>query len=545
MNPADFIIRYRTQIFITLIFFEITFSIGAYSYRLTATKLFFIAETFTTLAIIILSFILLDKFNLFSYLANQRKTVLNSAPSHYIVYDLESGEVNASLAAVNLLNLNKKKTYELSDIASLYDNEQWRDIEKIIQEPGSYINIEKTGELGIIDKENFPTFIKYKIQVIRERELGIYVVLFWFFDFTETKMIQEEFQNYLSKYREIAFSQDLLLSQLTTPICLFNEKKDMAIYNDMFVKMLGLDMGSKGLKKQVIQNCHKLKNHTIYKSNALKQYFEISRSSLDHNLGEVIIASDNSLEHSLKKEIESFSNAFEEISQLSNCAIMIIDGEGSIVNFNKKILEIFDLDEKWLKEHPNFSEFLDKLKQKNQIPESVDYISYKSEMLKYLMDDSTPHIDFMHRSEGSTLKVSLLPCKGKGKIYVCEDISDVLTMERSYNQIKQVLNEVISTFDIPVIVIGYDGIIKQFNECIFTFFKIEDHDSIANRHYSEFIGKISNQTDNIQSLTTTLTSCLESRQNKNLTLPLPNNDNLDVKIISLPDNSIMVSFKTG
>lgn len=541
MNLVDFVIRFRTQIFIILIFFEIISSFGAYFNRTSTTKMFFVIETLVTLGIIILSFILLDKFNLFSYLANKRRSILNSSPSSYIAYDINEASVSASLAAINLLNIEKKDKYQLADISELFLNAEWREIEKIINEPTSYIHIEKNGELKINDKEGYQSFVKYRVQVVRERELDLFVVIFWFFDFTETKMIQEEFQNYLSKYREISFSQDLLLSNLNIPVCYYNKDKDFIIYNDLFVQVFDYKADTKEISSKLKKEIKDLKNNSNIKSQLLKQHFEISKIKLENNIGEIIIANDSSHSYNLNKEIKILSESFNEIVELSKNSIMLINEDGIITNFNDKIIKTFDLDKKWLKERPSFAEFIDMLKSKNKIPESLDFLEYKKNILRHLIDNKSSYVDFFHQTGGVTQKISLIPSKTGGKIYVCEDITDVLSIERSYNEIRQVMSEIISIFNFPVIIVGYDGNIKQFNNNTLLFFKIENEEELNNAHYSKFINLICVNDNECKKINNIFASCLENRLSEN-TCITPNKEDLKVKVTSLPDNSILVSF---
>ena len=113
--------------------------------------------------------------------------------------------------------------------------------------------------------------------------------------------------------------------------------------------------------------------------------------------------------------------------------------------YNQAYRKLWELDPDWLDKSPTDSEVLDRLKELSRLPATVDYRSWKGQLLK-VYEDTPSYEDWWQLPGGRMLHVVAEQRPEGGVTYLYEDVSERLALESRYNELIEVQRE---TLDSP------------------------------------------------------------------------------------------------
>jgi len=91
------------------------------------------------------------------------------------------------------------------------------------------------------------------------------------------------------------------------------------------------------------------------------------------------------------------------------------------------------------------------------LPEAADFRAFKCEQLALFTSVIRPQQDLLHLPDGRTLLLSISPHPFGGLIFVYEDVSDRLALERSCNTLTKVRRATLDHLFEGIAVYGSDG----------------------------------------------------------------------------------------
>ncbi len=152
----------------------------------------------------------------------------------------------------------------------------------------------------------------------------------------------------------------------------------------------------------------------------------------------------------------------EVLEQLST-AIAMFGPDTRLKFHNTAFARLWGLDEAWLSTEPTNSEVLDALRDRRQIPEHADFLAFKRERLGLFTSLIEPLEELLHLPDGRTLRMVITPHPMGGLLMTLEDVTDRLTLERSYNTLIDVQRDTLDNLYEGVAVFGGDGRLKLSN----------------------------------------------------------------------------------
>lgn len=155
--------------------------------------------------------------------------------------------------------------------------------------------------------------------------------------------------------------------------------------------------------------------------------------------------------------------AHDDVLQALSTGIVIFGPDRRVKFFNAAFRELFNLDAPFLRQEPTIDQFLDKLRERRQIPEQADFRSFKQEWTRHVMSVIEPFEELMHMPSGATFRMMAAPHPFGGVILTFEDVTDNLTLERNYNTLIEVQKETIDHLYEGIAVFGGDGRLKLHN----------------------------------------------------------------------------------
>lgn len=166
--------------------------------------------------------------------------------------------------------------------------------------------------------------------------------------------------------------------------------------------------------------------------------------------------------------------------------IAVFDQQNELSLFNPALSQHLGLRPEWLLKKPNLLGFLDKLRDSHILPEPKDYTSWRKTFFK--IERSAMHDDYREDwglPDGRALRVVGRPHPSGTVVFLFEDVTAVLAMERQYRSQIHCLTSTMDAITTGLVafnrkgdVVFLNGILKQAFDQHETFNNIQDFSRI-------------------------------------------------------------------
>jgi signal transduction histidine kinase len=150
---------------------------------------------------------------------------------------------------------------------------------------------------------------------------------------------------------------------------------------------------------------------------------------------------------------------------------------------------LWGIETDWLATGPSLDELLERLRERRRIPEFADFRAFKRQQLAMFTSLIEPQQELLHLPDDRTLRLSVSPHPLGGLVFVYEDVTDRLALERSYNTLIEVQRESLDNLFEGIAVIGSDGRLKLHNPAYRKIWGLSDVDLEGEPHLSEIVEK--------------------------------------------------------
>lgn len=164
-----------------------------------------------------------------------------------------------------------------------------------------------------------------------------------------------------------------------------------------------------------------------------------------------------------ENELRRHTDAHAEMMDRLPSAISIFGPDKRLRFFNEAFCSLWDLDEDWLEARPTHGEILEALREARRIPEQANFPAYKASVMELYSSVLEPVEEQEHLPDGRTLRVVTAPHPFGGLLFIYDDVSDRLELERSRNTLAEVQRATLDHLFEGVAVFGGDGRLKLFN----------------------------------------------------------------------------------
>ena len=407
------------------------------------------------------------------------------------------------------------------------------------------------------NSEHITAVVEYDKHVLRFEGQAIsynngksHINIIFFINLTEENQEKLEILELYKKYRTMSYELDQILN--TLPIAIWKREQDgkFLFYNVAYQKLMHHisptitvpheteNIFVNQFKDCLIQNRRiNLLKHYIVKNKV--EAIKFVESPIRYAEGSVGHAEDISEMEEFNKNFKLLLSKLEKMMDFSSSGIIIVDGEQRIVQFNLTFRSIFQLENKWLCEFPTFGMLLDKLRDLNRLPETKDYRDYKTLQLKKINEFTTPYYELLHLPNGQTIKLSVVPVRSASTILIYDDITEMLKIERLYNELINVHKSLVYNLSHGVIVFGHNGKVKIFNENAKNFLSLKNSELVALPHFNDITAIINSKDREL--LRQKIINCLESKIGESFTIKIKTKS-IIIQLFSLPDSSIQMNI---
>lgn len=198
-------------------------------------------------------------------------------------------------------------------------------------------------------------------------------------------------------------------------------------------------------------------------------------------------ATDVTMIEAVQSELAALVAAHAEVLEMLGAAIAIYGADRRLKFFNTAFLELWRVDSAALSGEPSMGEVLDMLRDRRRLPEYVDFPAFKQETDALFHSLIDPREELLHLPDERTLRMVVSPHPMGGLLFVYEDVTDRLALERSYNTSIAVQRETINNLHEAVTVFGGDGRLKLWNPAAAAMWDLPRNDALLDTHIGELL----------------------------------------------------------
>jgi signal transduction histidine kinase len=247
----------------------------------------------------------------------------------------------------------------------------------------------------------------------------------------------------------------------------------------------------------------------------------------------------------VQSELADYIAAHAEVLESLGTAIAIFGPDKRLQFFNNAFLDLWRIGRDRVADEPLLGDVLEILRARRRLPEYVDFAEHKREMAALFMTLIEPREELLHLPDERTLRMLVAPHPMGGLLFVYEDVTDRLALERSYNTLIAVQNESLNNLHEAIAVFGADGRLKLWNNAALTMWGFVDSETLMEMHIGDILEE-SRQFFETRSDWPTL----KQRLMLSITEPTSRDGRLerldgsilDYKCVPLPDGGCLVGY---
>ena len=233
------------------------------------------------------------------------------------------------------------------------------------------------------------------------------------------------------------------------------------------------------------------------------------------------------------------------ILEAAPLAISVFDAKARIRFHNSAYAELWHLDPEWLAARPKLGEILNRLREIRRLPEVADYGAFRDEQLAQIESLSDPERTLLHLPDGTSLDSVVSPHPEGGLIFIQEDVTARLSLERSVNELSAVQRETLDNLHEGISVFGSDGRLKLGNPAFLRLWGLTPEDVSDGVHVTDFLERMQPLLAEIQdwpAYKERMVSSLMVRRYRHGRLARADGGVLDYTQVPLPDGGTLISY---
>jgi len=242
----------------------------------------------------------------------------------------------------------------------------------------------------------------------------------------------------------------------------------------------------------------------------------------------------------LNKQILAHQHLLDKITT----AVAIFSQDKKLNFYNEAYVKLWQMDEEWLQSNPSDIEILNYLRNKNQIPEQINYKKWRSEYLKiYELNNNAE--EWWHTPDGKSIRLLKQPNPIGGVTYLYENLTEKFNLQSDYNTLYTIQKQTIENLYEGIALFGTDGKLKLFNPSFAKLWNLENHYLEKEPHIESIINileknniekglwaKIYNNIISPENERTSITGEIKSQDGKII----------NYRSAMLPDSAVLYSF---
>ena len=189
------------------------------------------------------------------------------------------------------------------------------------------------------------------------------------------------------------------------------------------------------------------------------------------------------IQDALKRHVAAHDETLNHIAE----AVAIFGPTRRLSFHNTAFADLWGLDPAWLAERPTHGEILDRLRQRQRLPETPDYAKWKAaELARYETLGPQPD-DRWTLPDGRTLRLIRQPHPMGGLLLLYSDITGEVRLRAQYNALIQVQQATLDKLSDAVVVFGSNGRLRLHNEAFARFWAVSEDELVEGVNFERVV----------------------------------------------------------
>ncbi|MDR2107610.1 MAG: PAS-domain containing protein [Holosporaceae bacterium] len=483
------------------------------------------------------------------------QAVLSSSADGWVAWNADDRCAGASKKLKVLLGLTQGGDVRFADILAVLDPE---DADELA------LRFNRLKKAGL----NFELIVKAgnnKLKINGSRMIinNVETMLLWCADITATSSLIDSLKEKAAVSREEARHLSEILNTLPIPIWRRNEKLAVTYCNRAYAnhtdsaidKVLadniplvpGNLFGQGHSLAENAKKCNRMQSISHFITvNGIRKKISVHECPIaeGHIVG---YANDITAEEALTVNLDRITAANCEVLENLSAAIIIFGENTRVSFFNSAYQRLMKLESVWLHSKPAYGEVLDELRNNRCLSEHADYQAFKKAGLAMFTSITAPVRELIYLPSGKTLRLVISPYPLGGLLFVYEDVTDSLDLQRKNNTLLAVQNETINNLYEGIMVYGSNNRLKIINTAMHKIWKFNNTAAadLKGSHITETLDLIKDELDygsNWEEFRENAVSNLTDRIVKNGKLVKKDGSVIMFSYVPLPDGAHMYSF---
>jgi signal transduction histidine kinase len=268
------------------------------------------------------------------------------------------------------------------------------------------------------------------------------------------------------------------------------------------------------------------------------------------NGGTIGFAIDRSEVEQIVEDFTRTGDARNAVLENLETAIATFDADTRLDFFNAAYAALWALDADWLATRPEYGEVLERLREQRSLPEHPDFRAFKLRQIEQFETLSETREDLAHLPDGRTLRTTITRGDRGGLVFLFDNVSDRLELERSNKSLDAVQREAFDNLHEGIAVFGGDGRLKLSNPVFAGLWDLDTETLNEAFHISDFVGHmrgaitVDGGWDDLSwgVHKDRVVARLMSREGTTGKLELANDTVIDYANVPLPDGAMLLSY---
>ena len=196
-----------------------------------------------------------------------------------------------------------------------------------------------------------------------------------------------------------------------------------------------------------------------------RRLFEIFETPLAASAGggTIGLGQDVTALEQIQSDLARHVDAHAEVLEKLNSAIAVFGPDRRVVFANTAFALMWEIEPARLEVGPTLSEVLDMARESRRLPEQSDFRAWRDDFNRLFTTLIDAHEELLFLPDDSTIRMVVTPHPFGGLLMTFEDVTDRLTLERSYNTLTAVQQETLDNLYEGIVVFGVDSRMKLSN----------------------------------------------------------------------------------
>jgi len=383
---------------------------------------------------------------------------------------------------------------------------------------------------------------EYILKLSFNREKQIYIFLL---DYKKQKNIDDNFVDILDNLPIYIWqkNKDLKLTYCNKPYAdALESTKENVIKNNL--RLIPQSKNSVYIDHSLyLTKPKKLTEHIIV--NGSRRLISIEESPFLGKEKSTGIAIDITEKEEIEKNYKNYKKQTEDALDNLSIPIAIFDENSFLIFANQSLIKLFSIEKLDIYENCKFADIVDYILSNNSVLLVQDISKYKEFTKNLFQTIIEPYHTTFQLTNGKILNVNITPNEAGGLIFMFEDVSDRITLERKLNSISAIQEETLNHLSEGIIVFGADNKIKIVNQTINELLNIPQNLEFKNLHISDyfrFSKNMFNSKEELDFWISELINTTSKRSEFSETLKLPSGKFVKYKYIPLPEGFNLIRF---